>query len=60
MKYEENVATRKSTVRGTVNEPTYGIVYTLCSKKTCDHVFDGKLKQNCEFTKILAHLLLRL
>jgi len=33
MKYEENVATRKSTVRGTVNEPTYGIVYTLCSKK---------------------------
>ena len=30
---------------------------TLCSKKTCDHVFDDKLKQNCPFTKIFCILI---
>jgi len=29
-------------------------VYTLSSKKTCDHIFDDKLKQNCPFTKIFG------
>jgi len=31
---------------------------TLCSKKkTCDHVFDDKLKQNCPFRKIFGTLI---
>jgi len=30
---------------------------TLCSKKTCDHVFDDKLKYNCPFTKIFGTLI---
>ena len=30
---------------------------TLCSKKTCDHVFDDKLKQNCLFRKIFGALI---
>ena len=30
---------------------------TLCSKKTCDHVFDDKLKYNCSFTKIFGTLI---
>jgi len=25
-------------------------------QKTCDHVFDDKSKQNCEFTKIVGTL----
>ena len=29
---------------------------TLRSKKTCDHIFDDKLNENCPFTKVLAHL----
>jgi len=28
--------------------------YTLCSKKTCDHVFDDNLKQNCPFKNIFG------
>ena len=32
-------------------------VTTLCSKKTCDHVFDDKLKWNCPFTKIFGTLI---
>jgi len=31
--------------------------YTLCSKKTCDHIFDDKLKQNYPFTKIFGTLI---
>jgi len=31
-------------------------VPTLCSKKTCDHVFDDKLKWKCPFTKIFGTL----
>ena len=30
---------------------------TLCSKKTRDHIFDGKLKQNYPFTKIFGTLI---
>jgi len=30
---------------------------TLCSKKTCDHIFDDKLKQNYPFTKIFGILI---
>ena len=30
---------------------------TLCSKKTCDHIFDDKLKQNYPFTKIFGTLI---
>ena len=33
------------------------IIYTLCSKKTCDHVFDDKLKWNCPFRKIFGTLI---
>ena len=29
----------------------------LCSKKTCDHIFDDKLKQNYPFTKIFGTLI---
>ena len=32
---------------------------TLCSKKTCDHIFDDKLKQNYPFTKIFGTLITR-
>ena len=32
-------------------------IYTLCFKKTCDHVFDDKLKQNCPFRKIFGTLI---
>ena len=32
-------------------------IYTLCSKKTCDHVFDDKLKWNYPFTKIFGTLI---
>ena len=32
-------------------------ITTLCSKNTCDHVFDDKLKQNCPFTKIFGTLI---
>jgi len=35
------------------------IKYTLCSKKTCDHVFDDKLNKSCPFTKLFVHLLIR-
>jgi len=31
-------------------------MYTL-SQKTCDHIFDDKLKQKCPFTKILGKLI---
>ena len=30
---------------------------TLCSQKTCDHIFDDKLKQNCPFTKVFGTLI---
>ena len=30
---------------------------TLCSKKTSDHIFDDKLKQNYPFTKIFGTLI---
>jgi len=33
----------------------YQVRTTLCSKKTCDHIFDDKLKSNCPFTKIFWH-----
>jgi len=32
--------------------------YTLCSKKTCDHVFDDKLNCNCPFTTTFGTLIL--
>ena len=31
-------------------------MYTVF-QKTCEHVFDDKLKQNCEFTKIFGTLI---
>ena len=33
------------------------IIYTLCSKKTRDHIFDDNLKWNCPFTKIFGSLI---
>jgi len=32
-------------------------IYTVFQKKTCDHVFDDKLKQNCPFRKIFGTLI---
>jgi len=32
-------------------------LYTLCSKKTCYHLFDDKLNLNCPFKKIFATLI---
>ena len=31
-------------------------ICTLFSKKTCDHIFDDKIVQNCPFTKIFGTL----
>ena len=32
-------------------------IYTVFQKKTCDHVFDDKLKKNCRFRKIFGKLI---
>jgi len=37
--------------------PQQSLAYILCSKKTCDHIFDDKLKQNYPFTKIFGTLI---
>ena len=31
-------------------------INTLCPNKTCDHVFDNKLNNNCPFTKKIWHI----
>ena len=53
--YNENTESRQSLVEKKLNRPIYN--YTLCSKKTCDHIFDDKLKQNYPFTKIFGILI---
>ena len=30
---------------------------TLCSKKTCDYVFDDKMNENCRFATIFGTLI---
>ena len=48
-----SIETAKHVIRYRV-QPHYS---TLCSKKTCDHIFDDTLKQNYPFSKIFGTLI---